>query len=69
VEIDPNKIKSIMDWPTPKYVVDIISFMGLTGYYRRFIKGFPRLVSQSPPFRKRELDSFGQHNVRRVFTN
>jgi hypothetical protein len=29
VEVDPDKIKSIMDWPTPKYVVDIISFMGL----------------------------------------
>jgi hypothetical protein len=46
VEIDTDKIKSIMDWPTPKVVSDIISFMGLVGYYRRFIKknskiGFP----------------------------
>jgi hypothetical protein len=40
VAIGPNKIKSIMDWPTPKDVTDIRSFMGLAGYYRIFINGF-----------------------------
>jgi hypothetical protein len=29
VEVDPEKIKAIMDWPTPKYVSNIRSFMGL----------------------------------------
>jgi hypothetical protein len=43
VVVDPEKIKSIMDWPTPKYVSDIKSFMGLVGYYRRFIKGFSKI--------------------------
>jgi hypothetical protein len=43
VAVDPNKIKSIMDWPTPKYVSDIISLMGLVGYYRRFIKVFSNI--------------------------
>jgi hypothetical protein len=38
VAVDPKKIKFIMDSPTPKDVSDIISFMGLEGYYRRFIK-------------------------------
>jgi hypothetical protein len=40
VVVDHEKIKAIMDWPTPKDVFDIRSFMGLEGYYRRFIKGF-----------------------------
>jgi hypothetical protein len=44
VEIDPDKIKAIIDWPTPKDVFDIISFMGLVGYYRRFIKGFSNIA-------------------------
>jgi hypothetical protein len=43
VEVDHDKIRSIMEWPTPKYVFDIRSFMGLEEYYRRFIKGFSNI--------------------------
>jgi hypothetical protein len=43
VTVDLDKIKSIMDWLTPKDVSDIISFMGLEGYYRRFIKGISKI--------------------------
>ena len=38
VVVDLDKIRSIMEWHTPKDVSDIRSFMGLEGYYRRFIK-------------------------------
>jgi hypothetical protein len=43
VEVDPENIKSIVEWPTQKDVSDIKSFMGLVGYYRRFIKGFSKI--------------------------
>jgi hypothetical protein len=41
--VDPKKIKEIMDWPTPKNVTEVISFMGLDGYYRRLIKVFSKI--------------------------
>jgi hypothetical protein len=41
--VDPEKIKAIMNWPTPKNVIDVRSFMGLTGYYKRFIEGFSKI--------------------------
>jgi hypothetical protein len=43
IVIDPEKINAIMEWPIPKDVADIRSFMGITRYYRRFIEGFSKM--------------------------
>lgn len=40
VATDPQKIKAIVDWPIPDNVTKLRSFLGLAGYYRRFIKGY-----------------------------
>ena len=44
IYVDPNKIEAIMNWPSPRNVTDVRSFMGLAGYYRRFIKGFSKVA-------------------------
>jgi hypothetical protein len=44
IVVDPKKIKAIMECSVPKDVVDIWSFMGITGYYRRFIEGFSKIA-------------------------
>ena len=36
--VDPDKIEAIMNWPTPRNVTDVRYFMGLAGYYKRFIE-------------------------------
>ena len=38
VSVDPEKVKVVMSWERPKSVCEIRSFLGLTGYYRRFIE-------------------------------
>ena len=43
ISIDPEKIEAIMNWPTPRNVMDVRSFMGLAGYYKRFIEGFSKV--------------------------
>eukprot|EP00253_Pinus_taeda_P012063 PITA_12063 len=37
IAVDPEKIRTIMEWPIPKDGADIRSFMGLAGYYKRFV--------------------------------
>ncbi|GJW38504.1 putative reverse transcriptase domain-containing protein, partial [Tanacetum coccineum] len=44
IHIDPNKIESIKDWASPKTPTKIGQFLGLAGYYRRFIKGFSKIA-------------------------
>jgi hypothetical protein len=42
--VDPSKIKDVLSWNTPKSVSDIRSFLGLVGYYKRFIEGFSKIT-------------------------
>ncbi|GJV36560.1 putative reverse transcriptase domain-containing protein [Tanacetum coccineum] len=44
IHVDPAKIESIKDWASPKTPTEICQFLGLAGYYRRFIKGFSKIA-------------------------
>ncbi|GJR78883.1 putative reverse transcriptase domain-containing protein [Tanacetum coccineum] len=44
IHVDPTKIESIKDWASPKTPTEICQFLGLAGYYRRFIEGFSKIA-------------------------
>nr|GEW32195.1 putative reverse transcriptase domain-containing protein [Tanacetum cinerariifolium] len=44
IHVDLSKIESIKDWASPKTPTEICQFLGLAGYYRRFIEGFSKIA-------------------------
>ena len=53
IRTSPEKVRAILDWPRPKSVHDVRSFLGLASYYRKFIKGFSVMADTSYALRPR----------------
>lgn len=54
IRMDPKKIQAIRDWPSPKNITELRSFLGLVNYYRRFIKGYSGKASLLTDLLKKE---------------
>ncbi|GKD01327.1 putative reverse transcriptase domain-containing protein, partial [Tanacetum coccineum] len=44
IHVDPSKVESVKNWKTPESSTEIRSFLGLAGYYRRFIENFSKMA-------------------------
>nr|GEX90540.1 putative reverse transcriptase domain-containing protein [Tanacetum cinerariifolium] len=58
IHVDPAKIESVKDWASPKSPTEIRQFLGLAGYYRRFIEGFLKIAKPMTKLtqKKKELN-------------
>jgi len=45
VEMQKEKVEGVLNWPAPRNVKEVQKFLGLTNYYRRFIKNFARIAA------------------------
>ena len=54
VEIDPEKVARVLQWPTPSKLKEVQAFLGLANYYRRFIKDFSQLAKPLTDLTKKD---------------
>ncbi|GJR51673.1 putative reverse transcriptase domain-containing protein [Tanacetum coccineum] len=58
IHVDPAKIESIKDWASPKTPTEIRQFLGLAGYYRRFIEGFSKIAKSMTKLTQKGIKFF-----------
>ncbi|WMV32393.1 hypothetical protein MTR67_025778 [Solanum verrucosum] len=55
VMVDPQKIETVSNWVRPSSVIEIMSFVGLASYYRRFVKNFASITTHLTRLNKKEV--------------
>lgn len=51
--VDPKKIEVVKNWPNPTNVSEVQSFMGLAGYYKKFMKDFSKIANPITSLQKK----------------
>ena len=55
IAVDPAKVVAVQDWQIPKNATEVRSFLGLAGYYRKFIKDFAKISAPLTRLTKKNL--------------
>ena len=59
IEMQDDKVAAIWDWPTPKNLLQLCSFLGLCLYYRRFIPGFANVTAPLHALQRKQVPFTG----------
>lgn len=63
VRADPRKIQAIVDWPFPKTLKSLRGFLGLTGYYHKFIQSYGAIAAPLTTMLKKNSFSWGDTTI------
>ena len=55
IKVDPSKVEAVRDWPRPRNASEVRSFLGLAGYYRRFVEGFSKIAAPMTELTRKNL--------------
>ena len=69
ISVDPSKVQEVMDWKPPTSVHQIRSFLGLAGYYRRFIPDFSRIAKPMTELLKKGIKFVWDDKCEEAFHN
>ena len=67
IAVDPTKVVTVTKWVAPTSVGEIGSFLGLTGYYRRFVENFSRIAKPMTELLKKGTKFKWNEDVRPVY--
>ena len=68
IQVDSKKIEAVADWPRPTTIIEIRSFLGLAGYYRRFMKDFSKIAAPLMRLTQKILSLFGLTDAKSTFS-
>src|SRR4051812_15040170 len=66
IAVNPSKVKSVLEWTAPKTVKEVRGFLGMAGYYRRFIEGFSKIAGPMTKLLRKNTPFIWQLSVKRV---
>ena len=69
IAVDPSKVKAVQEWKQPTNMTEVRSFLGLAGYYRRFIEGFSTIAKPMTNYSRKIRSLNGPKPVRKVSKN